>query len=763
MVVPMMLFLAKFKPTGGLDWASYYGGSQYDLGNSIYAAGSGSVYLAGYTISQYGIATSGAYKSSWSGSFDIFLAKFNFLYQNDAGIDSVISPSDSACAGNTQIKIRLRNFGSHTLTSALIGWVYNGVIQTPYSWSGTLVPGASTIVDLATFTLSSGSNGLKAWTYKPNGKTDSLPDNDTTILNFKVSPSFTANTGKARSVCSGTYDTIGAAAVTGHSYLWSSTPISVIASVSNPVVNPTTTTKYYLFETNAYGCTKEDSVILTVNPLPIANAGTDTMICAGDSILLGTSAVSGYSYSWSSSPAGFSSSIANPWTHPMVNTNYYLSLTNTATGCVGRDTLYTLVNALPHATFSIADTLLCIFDSLSVTNTSTGGASYQWNYGDGTFDSTSKPNPAKHHYAKAGSYIIWLRVSNKSGCFDSIGQRIFVDSSCVWPGDANGDKTANTSDVLSIGIAYHDTGFARTDTTTVWYGHPCKDWGKSFTSGANHKHADCNGDGVVDSLDLAAISLNYGKTHSKTSGANAGNPADPALSLNISKDSVGTTDTVLINMNLGTFAKPLNDIYGVCFSITYDPANTSSIASNLSKCWMGTPGKDLIYLIHNDPSNGMIDIGISRTDQKAVSGYGTLGVLSIIMPENVGGKRRISKMLQFGLVNVKAINAQEANIPLYAMSDSVLLYGYTGIAPVSNIDNQVRIFPNPARTVLHLYAGNNLISEIFVTNILGERVLTQKTTACNQTDLHVESLVPGMYFIEILTNKGLIKTRFLKE
>jgi hypothetical protein len=70
-------FLAKFTSSGTLLWATYYGGSGSDQSAGLATDGSGNVYLGGVTFSSSGIASSGAYKTSLSGTDDAFVAKFN--------------------------------------------------------------------------------------------------------------------------------------------------------------------------------------------------------------------------------------------------------------------------------------------------------------------------------------------------------------------------------------------------------------------------------------------------------------------------------------------------------------------------------------------------------------------------------------------------------------------------------------------------------------------------------------------------------------
>ena len=71
-------FVAKFTSSGNLSWATYFGGTDQDVGNAISTDTSGNVYIAGNTFSSTGIATPGSYQSSFSENARApFSAKFN--------------------------------------------------------------------------------------------------------------------------------------------------------------------------------------------------------------------------------------------------------------------------------------------------------------------------------------------------------------------------------------------------------------------------------------------------------------------------------------------------------------------------------------------------------------------------------------------------------------------------------------------------------------------------------------------------------------
>ncbi len=62
-----------------LAWATYFGGSYIDFGESVACDQYGNVYMGAYTASISNIATLGSYFSSYSAAYNTFLAKFNAL------------------------------------------------------------------------------------------------------------------------------------------------------------------------------------------------------------------------------------------------------------------------------------------------------------------------------------------------------------------------------------------------------------------------------------------------------------------------------------------------------------------------------------------------------------------------------------------------------------------------------------------------------------------------------------------------------------
>ena len=117
------------------------------------------------------------------GDFAIDDVSIYDLLANDAGIAAFIDPAIPTCNFNDTVTVELVNYGTDTLVSANIDWIWNAASQPTYAWSGSIAPGQSMPVFLGTAAYAAGDN-LFAWSSMPNGMAEvpSGAGNDTTII-----------------------------------------------------------------------------------------------------------------------------------------------------------------------------------------------------------------------------------------------------------------------------------------------------------------------------------------------------------------------------------------------------------------------------------------------------------------------------------------------------------------------------------------------------------------------------------------------------
>ena len=175
--------------------------------------------------------------------------------------------------------------------------------------------------------------------------------------------------------------------------------------------------------------------------------------------MIGTSPVSGDSYSWVSIPAGFNSTRAGASPAPTVTTTYILTETDTATGCSKTDSVVITVHHLPPT-----PKITLLGDTL-ISSAKTGN---QWLLND-----TIIKGATGQKYAAAGSGKYGVIVTDSNGCtasFDSVFTIVNtgVDKSTngnlqvnIYPNpftnSVNIDATLNTNGRVNITI-YDMTG-----------------------------------------------------------------------------------------------------------------------------------------------------------------------------------------------------------------------------------------------------------------------------------------------------------------
>lgn len=101
------------------------------------------------------------------------------LQQDDAGVPSILSPSGTLCgASSVAPSVVIKNFGSATLSSAIINYQINGGAVQTYTYTGSLASLASATVSLPSVAVTTGTHTLSVYTTQPNGNTDGNSAND---------------------------------------------------------------------------------------------------------------------------------------------------------------------------------------------------------------------------------------------------------------------------------------------------------------------------------------------------------------------------------------------------------------------------------------------------------------------------------------------------------------------------------------------------------------------------------------------------------
>ena len=292
-------------------------------------------------------------------------------------------------------------------------------------------PAGSTYAWTPAATLDDGSlaNPTATPTVSPTTYTVVVTDGNGCIntddITVTLNPNPTADAGVDTSICAG--DSVQLAATGGVSYSWS--PITGLSNpnIANPMASPGATTTYTVTVTDNNGCTDTDDVTVTILPLPVVDAGSDQIICIGDTVQLGGAPTgpAGSTFSWTPAGSLDDPNLANPLAFPVNNTTYTVTVTDN-NGCVNSSNVSVSVNPLPVVDAG-PDSTICDGSTIQLGGTPTGpaGSTYAWTPAADLDDATLS-NPTATPVANPTQYIVV--VTDVNGCINSDTVVISLDA-----------------------------------------------------------------------------------------------------------------------------------------------------------------------------------------------------------------------------------------------------------------------------------------------------------------------------------------------
>ncbi len=193
---------------------------------------------------------------------------------------------------------------------------------------------------------------------------------DTVNVFYKFIPSVTMCSNYT--ICRGISVSLSANATSGTTYLWNN-------NMTTPTinVNPIISTTYIVNAANVCGSVF-DSVSVTVNPLPIADAGNDTVICINGSANLQANGFPGSTYQWSNSLVGNNIIVA-----PTSTTSYIVSVTDQNSCGVAIDSMTVFI--MSPITVNLGNDLsICSGSDATLNAVTFPGSTYHWNTNQST-------------------------------------------------------------------------------------------------------------------------------------------------------------------------------------------------------------------------------------------------------------------------------------------------------------------------------------------------------------------------------------------
>lgn len=329
----------------------------------------------------------------------------------------------------------------------------------------------------------------------------------------------------------------------------------------------------------------------------------------------------------------------------------------------------------------------------------------------------------------------------------------------VFPGDLNNDGQANAWDILMMGLGYESQGIARNTPSTLWVGQEADDWTENFSNGLNYKHADANGDGIIDFEDAQVVQNNYGLTHSTPS---FNSPiVDNSNTFELRLEPQGTFEVgqpATIDIVLASEANPIENLYGIAFAITSEINFFEAGTFNLitSDSWLGDES-NMMEMQKAFSTEGRVEIGLTKTDLVASSGHGIIASFEFVMSEDIiaalstnGGNADSNKELELKIEAIQAVT--EEGIQLVVQNEPITFFVTSTEDINKELAGQIDVMPNPTSDFLSILSNNIDIQKVTLFNAASQQLEAFET---DFEKLPIGNWGTGLYFLEIQTSEGV--------
>ena len=309
-----------------------------------------------------------------------------------------------------------------------------------------------------------------------------------------------------------------------------------------------------------------------------------------------------------------------------------------------------------------------------------------------------------------------------------------------------------------MGYCVGETGPARNNGSTDWYGQYGTDWGRTIgDTNIDLKHIDADGDGVITSEDTEAIMATYGNQNNIIAKPTPAPSIQPLhfISRNLNPQP---GDLVIIDIVFGTEDNPVLDANGLTFSVNYNAAIIEPGSINIDfdeSSWLryDAPTAELIA----SPFENRLDAGLTRTIGRGASGFGNVGTLSFIIIEDIDGIRPGDNInVNTDITNSNTMNSNGEMVGL-TVFDPTLLINFK--EPTEQTEEDLVAFPNPTVDYINLHLnGNDEMLEVEMFTLAGQKLYHNTAVNSDQLQINVTGtqFANGMYMIRAKTGEGLI-------
>ena len=352
------------------------------------------------------------------------------------------------------------------------------------------------------------------------------------------------------------------------------------------------------------------------------------------------------------------------------------------------------------------------------------------------------PNMQVPHYERVDMMLNNIDTIRKfyASCYESKKVDQICDNDCVWPGDADNNGIVNNLDLLHLYPYINLTGNKRHKLSQSWSPQKGEDWEKNTLQDINLKHLDCNGNGIINSKDIATLKENLLSSNYTYTTWGGSNSKGNLLTFGEVSDSLVAEERFEVEMKLAV--SDTVTLSGLGYTVEYDSTLLDFINVVVEKKWLDqsiTPDNILFT------ENGKIHISLVKknvhNDSKVHNV--TLGTLKFRVKKEIAGTRQCylkytnyEKTSVNGLITELTSTGKQFNV-----SDPYKITEETF--------DGLMLYPNPTNGLVNI-RSKTVFTRGEMCNLMG---VTSSILLQNNSFI-ISNNTPGIYTIKLYADSG---------
>ncbi|MFN0216698.1 MAG: M4 family metallopeptidase [Saprospiraceae bacterium] len=416
-----------------------------------------------------------------------------------------------------------------------------------------------------------------------------------------------------------------------------------------------------------------------------------------------------------------------------------------------------VVEVHPQADLSALPTILANCDNSSQLEAPPGMYAYRWANALGITVGTTQKLPVTN----GGLYT--LTVTDHCGAM-ATKQITVLLADCVWPGDVNNDGIVDYRDWVLMTLVFGFTGPARDAQDITWQGHPALPWSGELPNNMNIKHADANGDGIIDLSDFEAIEVNYGKTHGAFPGLPDPQQSPLRFSVVLLQDSTDSnsrhhlTFGIVAESDSSSVAGFSAAGFELSWYLSYPFQFGEAPMLTFDGCPFGVEGGNM-NSFYRKISDNTFHVGRCGTGHQNLLNTSLLAKVDyIVIDDIVGSTDTLSMNIAIG--GAQALTSGGTFL-LLGTKASTFTVGITDLQPLD--DTGLLVFPNPSGGIFTA-AFRSVRPDVAHFSVFDSqgRLVWQTTKAQISVEIDISEMPAGTYFLRAVTGGGIATKRLVK-